>query len=215
MIEFGQLVMIRPLAALLLSLTLIAGLSAQKKKNKKDEEPPTQVLPALPEPPEAVAAETARLSFQVSPLSNKGLLSQQIRDALKVLLRDSKNTQIVKLRAFVAGSGDLRRVQTIMVEEFTERKLAARAEHDSGGGAAADGSASRDRGDTGGASGRESKRSRLLSGIRGEGRGGCRCDITRPRERTGDASGDVLSEFSRRRRAHESRRRSRISRCGD
>ncbi len=116
--------MIRPLAAVLLSLTLMASVSAQKKKNKKDEEPPTQVLPALPEPPDAVAAETARLSFQVSPLSNKGLLSQQIRDALKVLLRDSKSVQIVKLRAFVAGSGDLRRVQTIMVEEFTERKLA-------------------------------------------------------------------------------------------
>jgi enamine deaminase RidA (YjgF/YER057c/UK114 family) len=108
----------------LLSLTLIASVSAQKKKTKKDEEPLTQVLPPLPDPPDAVAAETARLSFQVSPLSNKGLLSQQVRDALKALLRDNHSAQIVKLRAFVAGSGDLRRVQTIMVEEFTDRKLA-------------------------------------------------------------------------------------------
>ena len=61
--------------------------------------------------------------LQLSPLSNKGLLSQQVRDALKALLRDNHGAQIVKLRAFVAGSGDLRRVQTIMVEEFTERKL--------------------------------------------------------------------------------------------
>jgi enamine deaminase RidA (YjgF/YER057c/UK114 family) len=112
------------LAAALLSVTLAFGVSAQKKKNKKDEEPPTQVLPPLPDPPDAVAAETARLSFQVSPLSNKGLLSQQVRDALKALLRDNHGAQIVKLRAFVAGSGDLRRVQTIMVEEFTDRRLA-------------------------------------------------------------------------------------------
>lgn len=116
--------MIRSLAAVLVSLTLVVGVTAQKKKNKKDEEPPTQVLPPLPDPPEAVAAETARLSFQVSPLSNKGLLSQQIRDALKALLRDNHGAQIVKLRAFVAGSGDLRRVQTVMVGEFTDHKLA-------------------------------------------------------------------------------------------
>ena len=113
---------LRSLAAVLLSLTLASGLSAQKK-NKKDIEPPTQVLPPLPDPPDAVVAETARLSFQISPLSNKGLLSQQIRDALKALLRDNHGAQIVKLRAFVAGSGDLRRVQTIVAEEFTDRKL--------------------------------------------------------------------------------------------
>jgi enamine deaminase RidA (YjgF/YER057c/UK114 family) len=113
----------RFLAAVLLSLTLASNLCAQKR-NKKDTEPPTQVLPPLPDPPEAVVAETARLSFQVSPLSNKGLLSQQVRDALKALLRDNHGAQIVKLRAFVAGSGDLRRVQTIVVEEFTDRKLA-------------------------------------------------------------------------------------------
>jgi enamine deaminase RidA (YjgF/YER057c/UK114 family) len=114
----------RFLIALSLSLLLISGLSAQKRKNKKDIEPPTQVLPPLPDPPDAIAADTARLSFQVSPLSNKGLLSQQIRDALKALLRDNHGAQIVKLRAFVAGSGDLRRVQQIVVDEFTDRKLA-------------------------------------------------------------------------------------------
>lgn len=115
--------MLRSLAAVLLALTLAGNLCAQKKKNKKDTEPPTQVLAPLPDPPEAVVAETARLSFQVSPLSNKGLLSPQIRDALKALLRDNHGAQIVKLRAFVAGSGDLRRVQTVVAEEFTERKL--------------------------------------------------------------------------------------------
>jgi len=76
----------------------------------------------LPEPPEAVAAETGRLSFQVSPLSTKGLLSQQVRDALKALMHDNHGVPIVKLRAFVAGSGDLRRVHTIVSEELTDRK---------------------------------------------------------------------------------------------
>jgi enamine deaminase RidA (YjgF/YER057c/UK114 family) len=123
MLKFGLPVLLRSFAAVLLSFTLMSDLCAQKK-NKKDTEPPTQVLPPLPDPPDAVVAETARLSYQVSPLSNKGLLSQQVRDALKALLRDNHGAQIVKLRAFVAGSGDLRRVQTIVVEEFTDRKLA-------------------------------------------------------------------------------------------
>ena len=114
----------RRLAILPLCVLLACGLWAQKRKNKKDEEPPTQVLPPLPEPPEAVVAETARLSFQVSPYSAKGLLSQQVRDALKALMRDNHGTPIVKLRAFVAGSGDLRRVQTIVSEELTDRKQA-------------------------------------------------------------------------------------------
>lgn len=114
--------MSRRLVILPLCVLLACGLWAQKRKNKKDEEPPTQVLPPLPEPPEAVVAETGRLSFQVSPLSAKGLLSQQVRDALKALMRDNHGVPIAKLRAFVAGSGDLRRVQAIVSEELTDRK---------------------------------------------------------------------------------------------
>lgn len=114
---------IRSLGIAVLSLALVSGFAAQKRKGKKDQEPPTQVLPPLPEPPEAVAGETARLSFQVSPLSSKGLLSQQVRDALKALIRESRGAGMIELRAFVAGSGDLRRVQTIVSEEFTDRKL--------------------------------------------------------------------------------------------
>jgi enamine deaminase RidA (YjgF/YER057c/UK114 family) len=112
----------RRFAILSLCVLLASGLWAQKRKSKKDEEPPTQVLAPLPEPPEAVIAETGRLSFHVSPLSAKGLLTQQVRDALKALLHDNHGLPIVKLRAFVAGSGDLRRVQTIVSEELTDRK---------------------------------------------------------------------------------------------
>ncbi len=113
---------IRSALILILALAVASHAPAQRKK-KSDEEPVTQTLPLLKDPPAAVAAETARLVFHVSPLSNKGLLSQQVRDALKALLRDTHGATIVKLRAFVAGSGDLRRVSTIVSETFTEHKL--------------------------------------------------------------------------------------------
>ncbi len=69
-----------------------------------------------------MTAETDRLAFQVTPLSSKGLLSQQTREALKGLLRSSHGT-IVKLRAFVAGSGDLRRVGDLAGEMFQEKHV--------------------------------------------------------------------------------------------
>ena len=83
----------------------------------------TQVLQLPKDPPSAVVAETARLGFYVSPLSSRGLLSQQVRDALKAMQRNLGGANIVKLRAFVAGSGDMRRVQAIVSETFTERRL--------------------------------------------------------------------------------------------
>ena len=93
------------------------------KKKKKSEEDVTQVLQLPKDPPSAVVAETARLGFYVSPLSSRGLLSQQVRDALKAMQRNLGGANIVKLRAFVAGSGDMRRVQAIVSETFTERRL--------------------------------------------------------------------------------------------
>lgn len=91
-----------------------------KKKNKNDDL--TQALALPPELPAAVVAETDRLAFHVTPLSAKGLLSQQTREALKNLLRSNHGT-IVKLRAFVAGSGDLRRIAEITGEMFQEKHL--------------------------------------------------------------------------------------------
>jgi len=126
------------LLAILLSL-LPGGGSAQNKKpnpddgyiptvapdakKKKKGEDVTQALALPPDLPGAVSADTNRLAFQVTPLSAKGLLSQQTRDALKALLRSNRGP-IVKLRAFVAGSGDLRRVGEIAGEMFVEKKLA-------------------------------------------------------------------------------------------
>jgi enamine deaminase RidA (YjgF/YER057c/UK114 family) len=115
-------VVMRRLLILLLSVLLAGGLFAQKRKKKPDEEPRPQVLAVLPDTPEAVVAESGRLSFQVSPLSDKGLLSQQLRDALKAVARLNHGASVIKVRAFVAGSGDLRRIKDIVAEEFTERK---------------------------------------------------------------------------------------------
>jgi enamine deaminase RidA (YjgF/YER057c/UK114 family) len=115
----------RPFLILLLCGALTTSLLAQKPRKKKPEvEPRPQTLEVIPEPPEAIVAEPGRLSFQVSPLSDKGLLSQQVHDALKALVRLNHGAPILKLRAFVAGSGDLRRVKDIVAEDLTEKKLA-------------------------------------------------------------------------------------------
>ena len=113
-------------ALLVATCGLAAAQYAQPKIKppKKEKEPETQTLPLPPEPPQAVVVETARLSFRVSPLSGKGLLTQQVRDALKALDRAGNGATFVKLRAFVAGTGDMRRVATIVSEDFSERKLA-------------------------------------------------------------------------------------------
>lgn len=101
-----------------------AAQDTKPKKNKKpDQEPVTQALVVPKDPPAAAVGETDRLIFHVSPLTSKGLLSVQVHEALKVLLQENHGASIVKLRAFVAGSGDLRRVQTLVSEVFTEHKL--------------------------------------------------------------------------------------------
>jgi enamine deaminase RidA (YjgF/YER057c/UK114 family) len=130
------------LALLIPILAILAGfpLSADKKKKTSDEEgmipevstkpqkrrkqdEMTQTLPPPVEAPAAVVAETNRLFFQVSPLSAKGLLSQQTRDAMHAMLRSSHGANIVKIRAFVAGSGDMRRILEIAREVFAEKKV--------------------------------------------------------------------------------------------
>ncbi len=104
------------LAALVCGLAVLA-LPAQRKK--KEEE--TQTLQVPRELPSFIVGETRRLTFHVTPLSNKGLLSPQIRDALKALSKEAGSDTVLKIRAFVAGSGDVRRVRDLVSEGFTER----------------------------------------------------------------------------------------------
>src|SRR4051812_44691551 len=99
----------------------VTDLSAQRKR--KYEEPKPQILPLPPELPMALAADTATLDFHISPLLKTGGLSAQIRQSLNDLIRDTRGETIVKLRAFVAGAGDARRVQAQVSDIFTERRL--------------------------------------------------------------------------------------------
>lgn len=109
-------------AALTVAFLLQAVAFPNQRKKKKDVDF-TQTLEVLPEPPLAIPAETARLAFFAAPLTAKGLLSQQTRDALKALVAVARGAQFIKIRAFVAGTGDLRRVQSIVSEVFSERKM--------------------------------------------------------------------------------------------
>jgi enamine deaminase RidA (YjgF/YER057c/UK114 family) len=104
------------------SLELVAlacGLALLAFPQKKDE---TQTLQLPRDLPATVEGDPRRLTFQVTPLSPKGLLSKQVRDALSALSHQAKGDPILKIRAFVAGSGDARRVRDLVSEVFTERK---------------------------------------------------------------------------------------------
>jgi enamine deaminase RidA (YjgF/YER057c/UK114 family) len=108
------------LAAACAAMLLCALLPAKKKKPEEI----TQTLELPKDPPAAITAELRRMVFRVTPLSAKGLLSAQTRDAVKALLKSTTSENVVRIRAFVAGSGDLRRVPQIVSEVFTEHKLA-------------------------------------------------------------------------------------------
>jgi len=74
----------------------------------------TETLKLPEDPPLVAVGDTARLVFHVSPLSSQGLLSQQVRDALKAVLKLNGGAQIVHIRAFSAGNGDVRRIPQIV-----------------------------------------------------------------------------------------------------
>jgi enamine deaminase RidA (YjgF/YER057c/UK114 family) len=106
-------------------LTVLVSLSmaravAGKKKNPDDF---TQTLALPKEPPQVTVGETRRLVFHVSPLSGKGPLAQQTRDALRALLKLNGGLPVIHIRAFVAGSGDVRRIPQLVSEVFGEKRL--------------------------------------------------------------------------------------------
>jgi len=109
--------------ALVVAVAVVVGSAAPQRKKKRAEEEITQTLELPKELPGVVLADCQRLVFHVSPLSARGLLSQQMRDALRNLLQQVRGATIVKLRGFVAGSGDVRRVQALVSETFTDRRL--------------------------------------------------------------------------------------------
>jgi enamine deaminase RidA (YjgF/YER057c/UK114 family) len=110
---------IRNILVLAALAAMVAALGWPAKKKKEEE---TQTLQLPKELPVAVAGETHRLVLHVTPLSAKGLLSQQVRDALRNLEHQAAGNPVLQIRAFVAGSGDLRRVRDLVSEIFTERR---------------------------------------------------------------------------------------------
>jgi enamine deaminase RidA (YjgF/YER057c/UK114 family) len=110
----------RPFRWIALACAFSLLCAAPQRKKKKEEE--TQTLQVPKDLPAAVVGDTARLAFHVTPLSAKGLLSQQIREALKTVVRDAGGETVLQIRAFVAGTGDLRRVRDLVSEVFTDRR---------------------------------------------------------------------------------------------
>lgn len=108
----------RPLVAVFCALLI--GMPSTAQKKKKEEE--TQTLKLPEELPNAVAGQTGRLAFHTTPLTAKGLLSPQVRDALKALQHEANGETVLKIRVFVAGSGDLRHVRDLISEFYTQHK---------------------------------------------------------------------------------------------
>ena len=111
------------LSSTLILVLLGVSLGRSPTQRKKTEEPKTQVLPLPPELPKALVTETEGLDFHISPLLRTGGLSAQIRRSLSDLIRDTHGETIIRLRAFVAGAGDARRIEAETANLFTERKL--------------------------------------------------------------------------------------------
>lgn len=113
-----------PQWTLLLTLATVAASAAaqpvEDKRSKKEER--TQVLQLPVELPAFTTGNPRRLTFYVTPLTGSGLLTHQIREALKALARETGSETVLKIRAFVAGSGDVRRVRDLVSEEFSVRK---------------------------------------------------------------------------------------------
>jgi hypothetical protein len=103
-------------------MAVAVAITLPAKKKNPDET--TQSLDVPRELPMVAVGETSHLVFHVSPLSARGLLSQQTRDALKAILKENGGAQFVHIRAFVAGSGDARRVSQIVSEVFGDKKAA-------------------------------------------------------------------------------------------
>ena len=92
------------------------------KKDKRTELP-NQALEQLPQLPLALPADGTRLSFLAAPMSSNGLLSQQTREALKWMIAQAHGAQFVRIRAFIAGSGDLRRIPQLVSETFADKHI--------------------------------------------------------------------------------------------
>src|SRR6185312_3266869 len=100
-------------------LAILAAALGLAQKTQQDKL--SQTLKVPEDPPLVAIGETSHLTFQVSPLSGKGLLSEQTRDAIKAILKINGKSPIVHIRAFSAGNGDLRRIPQIVADELEDK----------------------------------------------------------------------------------------------
>ena len=107
---------------IVICLLLPTTQSNAQRRNKRYEEPKSQVIPLPRELPMVLPAETAGLTFYNPPLLKTGGLAAQIRRSISDLLRDTKGRTVIKLRAFVSGAGDARRVQSEVTEQFSSHR---------------------------------------------------------------------------------------------
>ena len=108
------------LVALIWRVGALLAQSVRKRRRRKKRRKPCRCPSELPG--FLLVGDTRRLTFHVTPLTNKGLLSPQIRDALKALAHQTGSDTVLKIRAFVAGSGDVRRVRDLVSEVFADRR---------------------------------------------------------------------------------------------
>lgn len=101
--------------AVVLALTMLA---VSAKSGDAEEVPD---LP--PAPPAALIADSTRLTFGIAPPRTQGLLSRQVRETLNSLTGPLGGERLVRLRAFVAGSGDARRVRRLVGEVFAKERM--------------------------------------------------------------------------------------------
>jgi enamine deaminase RidA (YjgF/YER057c/UK114 family) len=102
------------LAILACGIVLVAP--AQKKKDV------TQTLQLPRDLPSTVEGDPRRFTFYVTPLTGKGLLTKQVHEALTALSHEAGGATILKIRAFAAGSGDVRRVRDLVSEFYSDRR---------------------------------------------------------------------------------------------
>lgn len=114
---------LRSLVLACTTAALIVQPASAQRRDKKYQEPKSQVLPLPKELPMVLPVETAGLTFYNPPLLKTGGLAAQIRRTVADLLHETKGRTVVKLRAFVAGAGDARRVQSEVIEQFTAKHV--------------------------------------------------------------------------------------------
>ena len=103
------------------SLALLTVLPAHAQKPKEEEKP--QVLEIVPDAPDSVKAETSRLAYLPLPVEERGLLSRQVEESMKNLRRLLRKRKVLRITAWVGGTGDTRRVSSSIRELLARWRL--------------------------------------------------------------------------------------------